>query len=128
MIRTRLFSTRFALALVLVLIMATSAFAFAAANDVPESGAGDGADTISGYTITNVKYTFNADPTKIETVAFDVASTTGDADAPSFVQARLVDGGTWISCTAGTSPNWSCPVAGAVTVLAANKLQVVAVQ
>ncbi len=30
MIRTRFFSTRFALALVLVLIMATSAFAFAA--------------------------------------------------------------------------------------------------
>ena len=127
MIRTRLFTTRFALALVLVLIMAASAYAFAASNVVPESGAGDGNNTISGYTVTNVKYTFNTDPTKIETVKFDIAPTAG-ALAPSFVQARLVNNGTWIPCTAGTSPNWSCAVAGAVTVLAADKLQVVAVQ
>ena len=127
MIRTRMFSTRLALALILVLILSASAYAFAAGNVVPESGAGDGEKAISGYTVTNVKYTFNADPTKIETVKFDIAPTAG-ALAPSFVQARLVTGGTWISCTAGTSPNWSCPVAGAVTVLAADKLQVVAVQ
>ncbi len=130
MIRTRLFTTRLGLALILVLIMSASAYAFAASNEVPETGAGDGNDAISGYTITGVTYGLTSgNPTTIDTVGFDIAPTESTLTTdPSDVQIRLTSTGTWISCDPGTLTDWTCPVSGAVTVLAADKLQVVAVQ
>ncbi len=122
----KVLKVRYLAVLALVLIMAASAYAFAASNVVPESGAGDGNDTISGYTVTNVTYTLNATPTSIDSVKFNIAPTAG-ALAPTTVKAKLVSSGSWFSCALVSGTQWSCTVTG-VTALAADNLQVVAAQ
>lgn len=126
---SQLFRIRYFAILVLILIFASSVYAFAAANVVPESGAGDGSNTISGYTVTNVTYALNAtNPANIDRVSFDMAPTAG-ADPATTVKVQLVAGGAWYNCTTpGTSRDWDCSVAGAVTALAADNLHVVAAQ
>jgi hypothetical protein len=126
---SHLFRIRYFAMLVLILIFASSAYAFAAANVVPESGAGDGSNTISGYTVSNVTYALNAaNPANIETVSFDLAPTAGAGPATK-VKVQLVSGGAWFNCTTpGASLDWDCSVAGGVTALAANNLHVVAAQ
>jgi hypothetical protein len=124
-----LFRIRYFAMLVLIMIFASSAYAFAAANVVPETGAGDGANTISGYNVTNVTYALNAaSPANLDTVSFDLAPTAGAGPATT-VKVQLVTGGAWFNCTTpGASRNWDCSTAGAVTALAADNLHVVAAQ
>ncbi len=125
MVTLKFFRIRYLAVLMLVLIFAASAFAFAAANVVPESGAGDGTNTISGYTVTNIRYTLNAgNPANLASVRFDI-NPTAAASAPNSVSVQL-DGGAWATCAVTTSPTWSCPTG--VTALAANNLRVVAAQ
>ncbi|MBI1877784.1 MAG: hypothetical protein HYR94_06085 [Chloroflexi bacterium] len=126
---SHLFRIRYFAILVLIMVFASSVYAFAAANVVPETGAGDGSNTISGYTVSNVTYSLNAaSPANIDTVSFDLAPTAGAGPATT-VKAQLVTGGAWFNCTTpGASRDWDCSVAGAVTALAANNLHVVAAQ
>lgn len=115
----------------LVLILAASAYAFAAANTVPESGAGDGSDDISGYTITSVTYDTNTDgdPGTIDTVSFDLAPTAGAGPATEvFVKLESAAGSSWYPCAAGATLDWDCTVGGAVNTLDADELRVVAAQ
>lgn len=122
---SRLYS-RFLPALMLVLILATAAFAFAAANVVPETGAGDGSGTISGYTVSNIHYNLNAtNPANIDSVEFTLAPTAG-AGAPASVQVQLNGGGTWFSCSLAVG-TWTCNLSG-VTALNATNLRVVAAE
>ena len=103
----------------LVLVFATAAFAFAATNTVPATYAGEGAEDISGYTITVVDYNLNAaNPSSIDSVdiTLNAAATT--------VKIGLVNGGTIYDCS-GAGTNWNCVTAGA-TVSAANRLRVIA--
>lgn len=114
--------------IILLLILAAIIFAFAAANVVPESGAGDGSNTISGYTITNITYTLDAtDPSEVDVVAMDVGPTAGAAAA---TDVRVtIDGGTnWITCAGPSGTTWTCTFASGVTVVSLSLLQVVAVQ
>ena len=123
----KVLKVRYLAVLALVLIMAASAYAFAASNVVPESGAGDGNRTISGYTVTGVSYTLNTTtPSNIDSVKFNIAPTAG-AQAPTTVKAKLVSGGSWFDCAVVSGTQWSCPVTG-VTALAADDLRIVAAQ
>ncbi len=126
MIAKKILRPRTLVAILAVLLIMITAYAYAAANVVPETGAGDGSNTISGYTITNVQYSLDAvDPTLIYDVSFDINPTAG-ASPVREVKVQLVTGGTWFDCTeAGTSA--TCSITG-VTVLAANQFRVVAVQ
>jgi len=111
-------------------IFAAAVYGFAASNVVPESGAGDGTGTISGYTITNIDYNLNATtPTNIDSVDFDINPTAG-ASAPGLVKIKLVSaGGNWYTCSVTVSPNWSCTTTSPqATVATANQLQVVATE
>jgi hypothetical protein len=121
-------SSRFFAVILLALIMAVATYAFAAANTVDESGAGDGAKAISGYTITAVKYTLGIpDPSNISSVSFNIAPTSG-ASAPTSVKIQLVAAGSWYSCTMASSIA-TCDTTGTpVTALAATNLRVVAAQ
>ena len=121
----RILSLRGLGTLILVLILAAAVYAFAAANTVPESGAGDGTGTISGYTISTIRYALNATtPTNIDSVSFTITPA-GGASAPTTVYVQLNGAGSWYSCTLGA--NWSCALTGQ-TVLAASNLRVVAAQ
>ncbi|MFZ1040711.1 MAG: hypothetical protein WCA79_06320 [Anaerolineales bacterium] len=106
---------------VVALILATSAYAFAASNTVPGTVAGEGAAVVSGYTVTNVAYTLDATPSKIDSVAFTLS---GPATT---VEASLTgSGGTFYNCT-GVVNNWTCTTtAPQATVTNATSLDIIA--
>jgi hypothetical protein len=126
MITKKLLRTRTLVAVLAVLLLMITAYAYAAANDVPETGAGDGAETISGYTITGVQYTLGADPSQISAVSFNIAPTAG-ADAVRDVRVQLVGGGAWFNCDESGAPAVTCAITG-VAVADADNFRVVAVQ
>jgi hypothetical protein len=92
-----------------VLAISVAAYAFAAANTVPDTRAGDGSGTVSGYDVTNVVYTLNGtNPSTLDSVSFDVGA------AAAQVNVQLVsDTGSWYSCTVvGETTTWSCTTTG----------------
>jgi membrane protein implicated in regulation of membrane protease activity len=110
---------RLAAAMVVAALLAFGAYAFLASNTVPSSYAGDGQQTVSGYTITNVAYQLNSDPTKLNGLTFTLSPA-----AASTVKVTL-DGSTWTTCT-NTSGSVSCTFASPSTVVSAANLEVVA--
>ena len=109
---------------VLAIGIASGVYAYAATNTVPNSSAGSGSGTISGYTVTSVAYTLNATtPTNLDQVAFSIAPTT-----TSTLKVQLAAAGAWYTCTnaAGSATcNTTTPQA---TAAAATQLTVVAAQ
>lgn len=124
---SRLINRRTAILGLLLVILATAGFGFAASNTVQNSRAGDGYAVISGYNVTNIDYTLEADPANIDSVSFQLA---GGATVPGDVKVKLVNSSsTWFSCTTtATMPTTAtCDVSG-VTVLAADEFRVIAAQ
>jgi hypothetical protein len=109
--------------IILALILAATVYGFAAANTVPGTYAGDGDNTISGYTVSNVAYSIydDSDPTDIDAIDFDL-----DANAGTVYVS--FDGGTnWEDCSpspAGSSI--SCTLSTPVSVLSASQLRIIA--
>ena len=111
----------------LVLIFATAAFAFAASNTMPAvTVAGEGARTISGYTVGNVDYNLDTavDPSNVTSVDFTLAPA---APVTLNVQIQLDStGGSFYSCTSADGTNWSCDTSlPAITVPNADQLRVI---
>jgi hypothetical protein len=83
-------------------IFAVGGAAFTAVNAVPQTSAGEGAATISGFTITNINY--NLDPTNppnVSTVSFIATADNGDGvntDLVIFVEFVNASGD-WYACT-----------------------------
>ena len=106
----------------LALILAATVYGFAASNTVPGTYAGDGDNTISGYTVSNVSYSVYSDndPTDIDGISFDLDANAGEVYV-SF------DGGTsWTDCSPG-SPASSISCTGfSESVLGASQLRIVA--
>lgn len=104
-----------------ILIMAGATYAFAAANTVPATKAGDGLGVISGYTVTNVVYTFDAaDPSLLDMVTFDLSA------AAATVEVQLVaTTGPWYACTLDTGTTWECATSD-LAVSTVDQLRVVA--
>jgi FlaG/FlaF family flagellin (archaellin) len=98
--------------------------AFTASNTVPNASLGQGANTISGYTISSISYNPNgSNPGNIDSVSFTISPA-----AASTVTVQLVSGGSWYSCT-NTSGSVSCATTlPQATASAANSLNVVAGQ
>ena len=109
---------------ILAIGIASGVYAYAAANTVPNSTAGSGSGTISGYTVTNVAYTLNATtPTNLDQVAFTIAPTTA-----STLKVQLAAAGSWYTCAnAAGSVTCNTPSPQA-TAAAATQLTVVAAQ
>jgi archaellin len=102
-------------------LLAAGTYAFTASNTVPATNAGAGSQTISGYAVSNVAYTLNSDPTKIDAVGFDLDKAAGT------VKIQLVTAGSWYSCTNGAGFSWSCATTSPqASVAPANNLTVVA--
>ena len=96
------------LIVLVVLVLAASSYAFAAAiTGIPDSKAGTGSGTVSGYAVSAVAYTFNSsDPSLLDSVAF-----TFDAAATN-VQIQVDSGGSvWYDCAdtdTGVGLAWAC--------------------
>ena len=95
-----------------------------ASNTVPAGTVGQGSAATSPYTISGVGYTLNASsPQLIDQVAFTISPTTARV-----VEAQLVSGSSWYSCT-NTSGSVTCATtAPQANVSTANTLTVVASQ
>jgi hypothetical protein len=112
---------RFATVLVVSGAIVAGTYAFTAANTVPDTKAGDGQGTVTGYVLSSVHYNLNAtNPANIDSVTFTLDST---PVAGSTLRAQLAPAGTWYTCTnAGTAVTCTTPAA---TVLAATNLRVI---
>jgi hypothetical protein len=94
----------------LAFVLGTTGFAYAASltfNGGTDAGrAGSGTGTISGYDVTNVKYTLdNNDPAVITGVQFALTP-----DTATTAKANI-NGGAWATC-AHAGGAWTCPVTG----------------
>jgi hypothetical protein len=85
--------------LILAAALGVSSYAFTASNTVPDGArAGQGAATITGFTIGAPTYTLlTSDPSKITSFAFTIST----VDVSTLVKASLV-GTTYIACSLGT--------------------------
>lgn len=95
-------------------LLAAGTYAFTNTNTVPASKAGQGVNTISGYTVTNVDYNESTtNPHKLISVEFDLNA------AADVVKVSLKDSAdnattgastqTWFSCTVtATAMHWTC--------------------
>jgi hypothetical protein len=123
----RFIKPRVLLALGFGAIVAVTASGFAAANTVPTSKGGDGAGAISGYIVSNIKYSLNAsDPRNIDSVTFDV-----DVAPPAGATKKIklvAAGSTWYTCTNVTTAFTCNTTAPQATVAAADELRVVVAQ
>ena len=114
-----------------VALIATATVAYTETNTVPDSAAGNGSGTISGYTATNISYTLSAtDPTLITKVTFGLTAPAGaNAPASTNVKAKLVSTGTTFnSCSLVSGTTWECTLGSGVAVTAANSLTIIAAQ
>ena len=120
---------RVVIALLTVSILAFSAYALTAANTVPATNAGQGAGTITTYTVSGARYTLSAASPQL------ITATTFTINAPSPSEARTVEAklgsAAYQSCalssSTSTASTWSCPVPN-VSVTSAGSLEVAAAQ
>jgi len=115
---------RLLVALALAVALGTATYAFTATNTVPNSSAGAGNGTISGYTVSAVAYQLNATtPTDIDKVTFTLSS------AATVAKAKLVASSTtYTSCTIAGGVNVTCDFSPDIAVTAADQLSVIATQ
>ncbi len=114
------------IAVVVGLAIVGGVFAYTASNTVPNSQAGEGEGTVTGYVLTSVHYGLNAtDPTKIDSVTFNLSTAPA---AGSTIKAKLVPAGSWYTCTTVGVAVTCSTTTPQVTVSAAETLSVVAAQ
>jgi hypothetical protein len=114
-------------AAVLATLVGTASYAYTASDSVPTTYAGDGANTISGYTVGSLAYTLNGpNPSRVDAVTFTL---TPAAPLATKVSARLAAGGSWYTCTVAAGNSVTCPTTSPqATAVGATQLTVVAVQ
>jgi len=112
-----------------LILVAVLVYAMAAANNVPETGAGEGSGTVSGYDITNIDYALlGSNPTRLDSVSFDVGPTAG-AGAAGLVTISVDAGSTWENCTGPVGTTWTCTFGAPQPLVSAiASLQVVATE
>jgi hypothetical protein len=109
---------------VLAVVLSIGGYAFTASNTVPNASLGQGANVISGYTVSSVAYNLNAStPSNVDSVSFTISPA-----AATSVKIPLAAAGSWYSCT-NTAGSVSCATtAPQATAVAATALNVVASQ
>jgi hypothetical protein len=109
-------------ALVVAVALGTGAYAFTATNTVPDSSAGSGSGTISGYTVSAVQYQLNATtPSSIDSVTFTLSATASTA------KAKIVAGSTtYADCSIAGGVNVTCDFSPDIAITSADELSVIA--
>jgi hypothetical protein len=105
-------------------LLGSATYALTASNTFASATnqAGQGAQTISGFAVSNVSYTLNgSNPENYSAVEFDLDGAAGD------VRAKVTAAGATYSTCANTLANhWNCPITDSVA--SADQLTVIAVQ
>lgn len=116
----------------IAVLVGGSSYALTAANTVPATNAGSGAGPVTGYTVTDEKYTIDVldSPQQLLASSLNLA---GNVASTASVRVRFRAAGSWYSCTVGAYTSAtdktavSCSVTGESSVLA-NNLTAVAAQ
>lgn len=82
---------------------------------------GEGAGTISGWEVSNIKYLPSSDPSHLAGVEFDLNS-----PARTVAVKLESDGSTYYQCTNTNALHWQCDLAGGVNIASMDELRVVA--
>lgn len=108
--------------LVVAAALATGVYAFTATNTVPDSNAGSGSGTISGYTVSAIAYQLNATtPSDIDSLTFTLNA------AATTVKAKVVSGSsTYTNCSIASGVNVTCNFSPDIAVTTADQLSVIA--
>ena len=117
--------------LFLGIVIATATYGFAESTALSEVRGGLGAETISGYDVSNVTYNLNddGDPTTVDKVTLQL-NISEEASNLTKAYVKLVStSNTWFSCTTNRSSLWSCDTTSSVVKVAdVDELQVVTSQ
>jgi hypothetical protein len=108
--------------LVLALVVTScTTYAFAASNENPGAQAGEGANIISGWAVSNVHYRLAEDPSRLSAVDFDL-------DQPAAVVKVSFDdsGSAFFDCVNTHELHWVCDVHSRVELQSMNTLRVIA--
>ena len=108
--------------LVVAAALATGAYAFTATNTVPDSSAGSGSGTISGYTVSAIAYQLNTTtPSNIDSLTFTL-----NANATT-AKAKVVSGSTtYTNCSIAGGVNVTCDFSPDIAITTADQLSVIA--
>ncbi len=121
--RTRSTFRRITTVLLLTCALVAGTYAFTAANTVPDSKAGDGSGTVTGYVLSSVHYNLNAsNPANVDSVTFNLDST---PVAGSTIKVQLAAAGSWYSCTNVAAAVTCATTSPQATVLATTTLRVI---
>ncbi|NWG35470.1 MAG: hypothetical protein HXY42_13640 [Chloroflexi bacterium] len=107
--------------ILLGLIVLFSASAYAASADISNAKGGEGAGTISGWTISNVHYHPADDPTWLSSVEFDL-----DAPARTVKINLNTSAPKFINCENSHGTHWVCRVEAGIRIASIDELRVVA--
>lgn len=105
-------------------LLGTATYALTASNTFASATnqSGQGAQSISGFEVSNVQYTLDAvNPENLSAVDFDLDGVAGDVRAK--VRSAAL---TYSTCTNTAANHWTCPVTDSVA--SADELTVIAVQ
>jgi len=108
--------------LVVAAALATGAYAFTATNTVPDSSAGSGSGTISGYTVSAIAYQLNTTtPSNIDSLTFTLNASATTA------KAKVVSASTtYTNCTIAGGVNVTCDFSPDIAITTADQLSVIA--
>ena len=108
--------------LVVAAALATGAYAFTATNTVPDSSAGSGSGTISGYTVSAIAYQLNTTtPSNIDSLTFTLNASATTA------KAKVVSGSTtYTNCSIAGGVNVTCDFSPDIAITTADQLSVIA--
>ncbi|MFZ5885114.1 MAG: hypothetical protein ACOYYI_15185 [Chloroflexota bacterium] len=108
--------------MVLVFVVTScTTYAFASSNENPAMQAGEGANAISGWAISNVHYRLAENPSRLSAVEFDL-------DQPADLVKVSFDGGgsEYFPCVNVSERHWVCDVRAQVELQSMSALRVVA--
>jgi len=108
--------------LVVAAALATGAYAFTATNTVPDSSAGSGSGTISGYTVSAIAYQLNTTtPSNIDSLTFTLNASATTAKAKVVAAST-----TYTNCSIAGGVNVTCDFSPDIAITTADQLSVIA--
>ena len=108
--------------LVVAAALATGAYAFTATNTVPDSQAGSGSGTISGYTVSAIAYQLNTTtPSNIDSLTFTLNASATTAKAKVVAAST-----TYTNCSIAGGVNVTCDFSPDISITTADQLSVIA--
>ena len=103
-----------------ILVLGLITYAFAASSSQVSSVGGEGATSVSGWVVSEIRYQLAKDPAQLTGVEFDLNGQAGT------VKVKLVStDSTYYSCVSQQGSRWVCETPG-LTVAAIDELRVIA--